>query len=141
MTNPLTLASAAQALGISQATLMRDIRAGAPVARLGSRGRGRRTLVDPEAIASWRRSRSAPRPDDRLALLAAEIPSLLAAAMHAAFVQIEGPHKRASAGTLAAAWYLATVALLDRLRTDVPAIPEVSTVPEAIDALRKITAR
>jgi hypothetical protein len=141
MTDSRTLAQAACELGISRSQLMRDIRAGAPVARLGSRGRGRQTLLDPEAITAWRRSRSAPQPDDRLALLAAEIPSLLAAAVHSAFLQIEGPHKRASAGTLAAAWYLATVALLDRLRADVPGIPEVSTVPEAIESLRKITAK
>lgn len=103
--------AAALELGISEPTLRRWIAAGAPVARRGRRGRGDATLIDPDAIAAWRGARP-----DELRVLAGEIPELVAEACWSAFMLVEGPHRTACAGVLAGAWYVVTVALLDRLR-------------------------
>lgn len=127
------LPEAARALGLSTRQLERDIVAGAPVARRGSRGRGHATLVDVVALEAWRRSR-----DDRLRMYAAELPELIAGAVWAAFVAETGPHKRALAGALASAWYQVSTAALDRARRDVPDLPELSALPEKITALRRI---
>lgn len=131
------IVDAARALGISERALRRDIAAGAPVLRRGSRGRGRAALLDVDAIAAWRRSR-APRSDDRLLVLAAEVPEIIGGAMHEAFALVDGPHKRLVAGALAGAGYMAIVALLDRLRREAPSVPEASTLPPKIIRLRQI---
>jgi hypothetical protein len=95
-----------------------------------------------EAIAAWRRSRSElSRDDDRLIVLAAELPELLASVIHDAYCEIDGARKREFAGVLAACWYLATVAVLDRIRVDAPATPDVERVPEKIAHLRAIFER
>lgn len=139
MADPLPVQDAARALGVTVRTLRRDLAAGAPVVRRGGRGRGRAALVDVAAIEAWRRCRSqAAATDDVLRVIAAEIPEILAAACHTAFVTIDGPHKRQAAGILAGAWYLASVAVLDHLRRIDPTLPDVTAVPEKIDRLRRI---
>ncbi len=55
----LPLAEAAKVLGTSVPTLHRWIASGAPVARAGRRGRGHAALVDPDAVAAWRRAQAA----------------------------------------------------------------------------------
>lgn len=131
----LPVPEAAEALGVAESTLRRWLREGAPQARRGRRGRGRAALVDVQAVRAWRRAEGG---EDALRALAGEIPELLAGAMHQAFTLSDGPHKKALAGALAGAWYLAATAVTDRLRRDVSELPEVATVPEKIAALRSI---
>jgi hypothetical protein len=66
------------------------------------------------------------------------VPEIVAAAVAEAFRGASGPHKRGCADVLAAAWYVVTVAVLDRIRRECPDVPEVETVPEPIERLRKI---
>ena len=108
----LPVAAAAAELGVSERQLRRWLRDGAPQARRGGRGRGRAALVDPAAIDAWRRQGEA---EAALRALAGEVPELVASAVFEAHRMTEGPHKRALAGALSAAWYLATLALLERL--------------------------
>lgn len=133
------LPQAADALGISVPTLRRWLRRGAPQARRGRRGRGGRALVDVAAVEAWRGSGAAVEHAD-LTVFASELPELVAAAVFDSFQHVEGSHKRATAGTLAGAWYLVTVALLDRLRRDVPTLRDPDVVPAQIDHLRSIYA-
>lgn len=97
-------------------------------------------MVDPQAIAAWRRSCNAGEalPDDRLLALAAEVPELVAEAVADAFKRIQGAHKRPMAGVLAATGFAVTVAILDRLRREAPAVPELETLPEKLVTLRAI---
>ena len=132
---PLNLAAAE--LAVSVPTLRRWIAAGAPVARRGRRGRGGRALVDVRAVRAWRGSSEAAEHRD-LEVLAVEVPELVAEAVAEAFRACDGPHKRATAGVLAGAWYLVTVALLDRLRREVPSLADPATVPQKIAHLRSI---
>jgi hypothetical protein len=130
----LTLPAAAEALGISSRALRRMIDNDAPVARAGGRGRGNSTLVDPDAIRAWIDSSSlAPAHDSSFKAFASRIPEIIAHAMWDVFVDTEGPHKRAAARTLIAAWYLATAELMDAAGA-----PELSVMPEKIDRLRAI---
>lgn len=131
----LSIAAAAAALGERRGTIERWIREGAPVVQHGTRGRGKRTLVDVVALDAWR---NGTRCEVLLLELAAVVPDLIADAIDGAFCAVSGPHKRALAEPLSAAWYVASVALLDRLRRDAPAIPELSAVPEKITRLRSI---
>jgi hypothetical protein len=135
---PVTLKQAAIELDCDERTLSRDIAAGAPVLTKGRRGRGRSTLVSVEAIAAWRRARSAPQASDLMLVFAAEIPELLAGAMYDAFIAIEGPHKRPCADVLAGAWFRASNALLNRLRETSPAVPFDLPQPEKIVMLCRI---
>ena len=135
----LPLPAAAVELGISEPTLRRWLRQGAPVTRQGGRGRGRAALVDPAAVDRWRTPGKAAGID--AAILAAELPELLAAAVWQTFLLIDGPHKRPCANELAAAWYGMTTAALDRLREHDATLPELSALPEAIDRLQKIAHR
>lgn len=127
-------------LGISPVTLRRWMRAGAPVARRGRRGRGGEALIDPAAVTAWRLSCEVSDHAD-LIVLAGELPEIVASAIGEAFLHVEGPHKRACAGVLAGAWYLVTLALLDRLRRVVPDLNDPTALPTSIERLRKISSR
>lgn len=133
----LPLIEAARALGERRGTVLRWIAEGAPCARRGSRGRGKSTLVDPLALAAWRRSTTA---EQQLLAVAAEVPDIVGDAVYEAFVETTGPHKRGAAEPLADAAYLVTVALLDRLRRDAPDVPEYTSTmqPEKMRVLRLI---
>src|SRR5262245_58720791 len=113
MPEPKSMIEAARELGISRSQLARDIRAGAPVARRGGRGRGRTTRIDVDAVAKWRKGKGAQLDVDALRLFAAVIPELVAEEIYEAFTKIDGPHKRECAGALAAVWYCVTTRLLD----------------------------
>lgn len=131
----LPVAGAARALGVPRAQLRHWIAAGAPVARRGGRGRGNRTLVDPEAVRAWH---AASANDQRLMALAVELPEALAAAMAEAHALATGMAKAPLAGVLAGAWYLAATRALDALRVHAPATPELTSIPAAIERLREI---
>jgi len=112
----LPISDAARALDVSPATLRRMLAQGAPAARTGGKGRGRCTLVDPAAIAAWRRSpaasvEAAPSGPgiDRLA-------ELVAKACARVFELTEGrPRRHEAAALLAAAGYAITAAIADEL--------------------------
>lgn len=140
MSDGLRVPAAAEVLGISVPTLRRWIARGAPVSRRGRRGRGSATLVDPVAVTAWRGSCDVTDHAD-LVVLAAELPELVGAAVAEAFHHVDGPHKRACAGVLAGAWYLVVLALLDRLRHDVPDLRDPDVLPASIERLRKISSR
>jgi hypothetical protein len=131
----LTIDAAAVAMNQKPATVRGWIAHGAPVVRRGARGRGHATLVDPAALDVWRRSDGA----DRILLeFAARVPALLADVAYDTFLVTSGPHKRASAGSLVAAWYSSTNALLDDLRAHGIDVGEVDRLPDKIVRLRRI---
>jgi len=133
--SPVPVHAAARELGCSATTLRRWVRAGAPVARRGRRGRGCTTLVDPAAVSAWRKAQAG---EEALRRLAGEMPELLADAMEEAFRLVEGPTKRQSAGVIAGCWYMATSTILDRMREEIPDLPEVNSTPDKITKLRSI---
>jgi hypothetical protein len=117
---------------------MRWVREGAPVVQRGRRGRGCALLVDPAAVRRWR---GADARDAVVMALAQVVPEILATATQDALQRTEGPHKRALAGCMVAAWYLGASAVLDHLRGIVAEVPEVTApLPEPIERLRKIAA-
>jgi hypothetical protein len=63
---------------------------------------------------------------------------VLADALADALEQCENMPKARMAGFVAGAWYVAAVAALDHLRQLDPAVGDVSTVPLAVERLRKI---
>jgi len=135
----VTLAQAATELGISRRQLERDVRNGAPVAKHGRRGAGHTTLVYTDAVRAWRGARDSSTDGPCLLAFASEIPEIIAAAAHETFLAMTGPHKRATAAALAEFWYRASCALADRLRTNNPDVPEVVSIPDKIDTLRRIS--
>lgn len=136
MTRAATLPAAARELGVSVATLRRWLHAGAPQTRRGARGRGRATLVNPAAIVAWRASRAVTTNAD-----ASRIPDLIADGVAEAFEQAEGLPKQRAAGFACHAWYSASTRVLDHLRESDPTVPDVASVPLAIERLRKIATR
>lgn len=130
--------AAAAELGVSERELRRWLRAGAPQARRGRRGRGGAALLDVHAVRAWRRQATA---QDVLVALAGEIPELVAETCDAVFVNSDGPHKRALAGSLVATWYCVTLSLLDRIRRVCPEVGEIGATPEKIIGLRHIWER
>ncbi len=134
-----TAIETAAALGISVSTLRRWVADGAPVARMGRRGRACAALYDVRAVRAWRNAN-----DTEAALLAfaGEVPQLVAAAVEHAFNETELEFdKRRIAGVFAGVWYVVAAALLDRLRHDVGGVPELSCIPAAIERLRKIASK
>jgi hypothetical protein len=134
----LPLADAARELGIGESTLRRWLAAGAPAARRGGRGRGRRTLIDPEAVRAWRRQGSADRAD-LARILAGELPELVGNACAEAY-RI-APDKRNGAWIAVAGWQMMIGTITDRLRAHDPDLPEINVIPESIERLRKIAAK
>lgn len=126
---------AARELGISPPTLKRWIRAGAPVARRGRRGRGCRTLVDPEAVDAWRRAQGG---EDALRALAGRLPEIVGDAM--AEAHRLAPDKRGAAWAAVAGWQLSVAAVFDHLRARGVELADPA-IPEKIDRLRKIANR
>lgn len=135
MTRLVGIADAAAALGVHPATLRRWLRQGAPQARSGRRGRGGAALVDVDAVALWRQPA---QQHDPALVFASEIPELVAEAMMEAHCRIDGPDKRRAAGYLAAAGYLVITQLLDHLRRDCAAVPELVELPRKLRMLRDI---
>lgn len=131
------LPEAARALGVSDSTLRRWVRDGAPVARRGRRGRGCRALVDPMAVLAWREGERGDV-DATLRELAGRLPELIGDAM--AEAARLAPDKRGAAWVAVAGWQLVLGAILDHLGEHVPDLPEPE-VPEQIERLRKIATR
>lgn len=138
MTAALPISDAALALGIPQTELRALIAAGAPVAQRGGKGRGNCTLVDPEAVRTWRAASANER---LLQTLAAELPEVLATAMAESHALATGLSKGQLAAVLAGAWYVAATRALDALRAHSSAIPDLSVVPTAVRKLREIAGR
>lgn len=141
----LPMVDAARELGISSSTLRRWVeKDGAPVASRGRRGRGKATLIYPDAIRRWR---AATGREQALIELGAALPELIARAMSEAFKQMAercqtGGERRRVAAALAVGWFQATAATLDHLHRLHPAIaPDPRTLPQAIARLREIAAQ
>ena len=83
---PCGIKEAARLIGCSVTSLRRYIRAGAPVIRHGTRGRGKATLIDPAAVAAWRTAKGS---DVRR--LADHLPAEIGRAFYAAFVKSTKP--------------------------------------------------
>jgi hypothetical protein len=133
---PLPIAEAATLLGVSVRSLRRWIADGAPVARFGG-GRGRPTLVHVDAIRAWQHGEPSA---GSLRVLADQVPEILAAAMFDAFRLAEGAHKRALAGSLAAAWLIGTDAVLEAIRAHGADVPHLSVTPRKVANLRQVFA-
>lgn len=132
----ITIDEAARELEVSPTTIRRWIARGAPVARQGRRGRGQCTLVDPIVVAAWTQDCEA---EAALVALAGRIPELLAEAALESFRN--APDKRGCAWALAFNWQLAASKILDALRKDAPAVPDLETVPAQVEALRKLATK
>lgn len=128
----MPVATAARALGVSESTLRRKIRAGCPVARRGGRGRGKRTLIDPDAVRAW----EAGGGDAALRELAGRIPEALGDAMFEAFRR--APDKRNGAWIAAYGWQLAVYAIHDEIGERIAEDLPTPAVPETIDRLKKL---
>lgn len=90
------------------------------------------------AIQEWRAS------DDlhRLVMdLADQLPQVLAEAMSDSFAKMEGVDDKTLARVLTAAWYVAATRTLDHLRNRCPDVPEINSLPEAIERLRRVAGR
>src|SRR5262245_10010756 len=114
--------------GGSRSGVRRWIAAGMPCEQRGSRGRGRVTLLDPEKVERWRRGHV----DARLHRFASEIPDIVARALADTYREAHGPFKVPMGGHFRAAWFAITNALLDRIRADVPDLPELHAVPDIV---------
>lgn len=133
--------TAAEALGVSKTTLRRWVAAGAPVAHRGGRGRGRSTLVDIAAVQAWRRQGEDARAD-LARVLACEMSELVGEAVSEAFrLAPDKRDARGAAWVACAAWQHVVSALMDRLRMENAELPDVETVPESMERLRKIATR
>jgi hypothetical protein len=133
MGKPATIAECALELRLSRRQLQRYIADGAPQLRKGRRGRGGEALLDAAAIVGWLAVQA--RTADGQALLrvlASEVPELVAVQLHRQFVNSAGPHKKAVGRELQLIWGLLTAALLERIRRDVPDLPDAADVPDAI---------
>lgn len=131
----LPIAQAARAMGERPGTVRRWVREGCPVTRRGARGRGRATELDPDEVRRWRQA------DAREAVvleLAGHLPEMLAVATAESWRLATGIDKRRLAGVLCALWYLCSTAILDRLREQCPSVPDLTRLPERIEALQKI---
>lgn len=137
---PLTLA--ARELGVSSSTLRRWIRAGAPLARRGRRGRGRAALVSVEAVASWRASYAvAERPGVSVIPDFSAVPDILGDTISEILDRADGLPKQRIARMLCELWYVSAFRVMDHLREIDPATPDVSAVPLSIERLRKLATR
>lgn len=136
MAEALPIPAAAQRLGVPESRLRGWLRRGAPAVKTGTRGRGHCTLIDTNAIETWRRSEFGER---AILEFASALPELLADAAYRAFLLTDGPGRRDCAGALAAGWYLSTTVALDYLRQIAPTVPDVAEPhPEKIVRLRRI---
>lgn len=133
--NALPLAQAARALNVPTGRLRRWVREGCPVAARGGRGRGNPLLVDPAKVLEWREANDR---DQTILEVAAAVPEILAAAAVEGWIRADGFNKRALAGFAAASWYVSTTAVLDNLRQQCPAVPELTQLPAGIERLRKV---
>ncbi|MGO2009952.1 hypothetical protein [Vreelandella alkaliphila] len=134
MGSVVTIPEAARAYGASDSTVRRWIASGCPVERRGGRGRGHSTLLNIDAVNGWLNSCDGDS-GDALAEFYGRVPELVASAVWQTFLAMEGPHKRACAGTLAFGWYQVCAALADELGTEPP-----TTRPATIERLVKIAA-
>ena len=145
--NLVTIEVAAGELGVGVKTLRRMLREGAPQARVGRRGRGRRALLDVNAIAAWRASRNGTAGEPNCAaleVLAAQIPDILADAAWRAFGFVESDPlltaraRRALVGALLFAWTEGSTGLRERIARDAPNVAVQLTVePEKIGQLAR----
>jgi hypothetical protein len=133
----VTVRDAAAALGVSVPTLRRLLRAGAPQAVQGRRGRGRRALIDVVAVRAWRAAQSGREGDfaDVLRIVAGDVPKILAESAWRAFLDVNATDKRQIAGALGAAWYLGATAVRDYLTHFGCELPEIAEAPKEIDQL------
>ncbi|MCR6651802.1 MAG: hypothetical protein NVV73_10085 [Cellvibrionaceae bacterium] len=130
----LPIEKAAIELGTKPGTLRRYCKQGMPH-QPGGKGRGKAVMVDPAVARHWI---TAP-PDARQVLsIAGDLPSVLATAIFECWQQAEGVNKQRLAGVLAAGWYLAATAVLDRMREHNSAVPDISSLPAEIQYLQKI---
>lgn len=130
----LPIPEVAKLLGERPGTLRRWCREGMPH-QPGRKGRGCQTLIDVEIARHWR---GAPLDERAMLALAGEIPGILSRSMLERWKQCEGPDKRRLAGLIAAVWYEASASVLNRLREDNGAVPDVRALPPEIEYLRKI---
>jgi len=148
-TKPCGIAEAARLLNCSPRTLHRWVAAGAPVVHEGRRGRGSGYLIDPAAVAAWRRGEGSD-----LSRLAAHLPRRIADVVYAAFVKSSAPppdhnhdgianrpvclpaHFRARFA--ADLWISVALEVLAALREADPTVGSIKGTPEAIRMLRQI---
>jgi hypothetical protein len=123
----LPLDLAANELKVSPSTVRAWASAGAPVF-LKARGRGRRSLYDPEAIQRWRDGDTS----TELRAFCERIPELIDEAVRRAHDATPEPRKRQSAPILALLGYEAISGLLEAAGVDA-----IRELPQTIERLRK----
>lgn len=115
----LPIDDAARQLGVHRRTLTGWIDRGAPVVRQGRPGRGRPTLVDPDALREWRGQPAAPAAPG---LALDELGEALAWALDQVFELSTRRDRQALARELCLTWLIFMGNLADRL--DVPSIAD-----------------
>lgn len=73
-----------------------------------------------------------------LLALADDVPEVIARAIAESWRLAEGIDKHKLAGVLTATWYVTATAILDYLRDQCPAVPELDKLPEEVERLQKI---
>jgi hypothetical protein len=130
----LPIEKAAIELGTKPGTLRRYCKQGMPH-QPGGKGRGKAVMVDPAVARHWI---SAPPDARQVIALASELPGWIAKAIFNCWQEADGLDKRRLAGVLAAGWYMAAVTVLDGLREQNSAVPDISSIPPEIQHLQKI---
>jgi hypothetical protein len=137
------IAIAAARLGVSEKTLRNWLGAGAPQAVRGGRGRGRKAMLDSNAIKAWRAARNGSGGETNTAALeviAAEVPDILATALWDAFLFVESTtiSRRTLAGVLLVAGTKAAIDIRTRIARHAPTVvPEHIGEPEEIGKLAR----
>ncbi len=128
---PVTIPEAARALGVSDSTLRRWLKAGAPVVRRGRKGRGGQTLIDVGAVQAWRGMPGTP-----VGISASQVAGLVAKGVEDAFRDADGPHKAAAAALMVATWYHVSARILEAMGD-----PDPDIIPPEVERLLQIAHR
>jgi hypothetical protein len=134
----VTIPVAAERLNVGVATVRRMLRAGAPQARRGRRGRGGAALLHVDSIRAWKAARNGTG-DSTAALeaFAAQIPEVVADEMWRVFLLCRDKplDRRTLPGAFAALWYAIAKALRDRIAIEAPTVADITETPAQIDQL------
>jgi hypothetical protein len=135
---PVPIRVAADRLGVGVPTVRRMLRAGAPQARRGRKGRGGQALLDANAIRAWQASRNGTGGHvAALEAFAAQIPDVVAQEIWRVFLLCHDkpPDRRTLPGAFAALWYAIAKALRDRIAIEAPNVADIAETPAQIDLL------
>jgi hypothetical protein len=130
---PLTIGEAAERLGLTPRQLKYAIQRGAPTIQRGRKGRTHKTLVDPEAVRHWMRSRRDPTAAAHRRL-ARELIATMAENTALQFQMQAGAHKGVLLGNLLAGFFSTAAAIHQQLGLPEFELADVPGVIRKMDA-------